>query len=272
MRAPSIAALAVALLAGGCASGAGADSSALARVAESARRSGDVADAIVFYRQAALAAPSDPRPHVGMARTLLRSGDPSGAQQELDLARSLSASDYDVQLVSGQVALAKRDYRGAADALGRCVAMNARDPAALNMLGISLDHLGRHAEAKDQYRLALAIDPSHAATRNNLALSLALSGDFPGATAMLRDLARTQTALPRYRQNLALVLALDGHSDEAAQVASLDLDPASARADVSLLGSMRGEFGGSALPLAVLPSAGGVTSPAVPGGLDAQPH
>jgi Flp pilus assembly protein TadD len=44
--------------------------------------------------------------------------------------------------------------------------------------------------------------------RNNLGLSLALSGQRDEAAAILRKLASEPDALPRYRENLAYALSL----------------------------------------------------------------
>ena len=55
--------------------------------------------------------------------------------------------------------------------------------------------------------MALGITPSSVAVQVNLGLSLALSGDAPGAVRLLQPLATVPSATPRVRHDLALALA-----------------------------------------------------------------
>ncbi|WP_311974236.1 hypothetical protein [Bradyrhizobium glycinis] len=50
------------------------------------------------------------------------------------------------------------------------------DLRALNAKAVVLDHEGRHREAQEIYRQALAADPANPMLRNNFKLSLALEG------------------------------------------------------------------------------------------------
>jgi Flp pilus assembly protein TadD len=104
-----------------------------------------------------------------------------------------------------------------------------RDPrngAALNDLGIARDLQGRHADAQDAYRRALAIDASMSAAQVNLALSMAMSGQSRGAVDLLRPLASNPDASPKLRHDLAAVLTMAGQKAEAARILSADLTPA----------------------------------------------
>ena len=53
--------------------------------------------------------------------------------------------------------------------------------------GVALDLLERHVDAQACYRAVLASTPRHVSARNNLALSLALSGQFAEALDIYRD-------------------------------------------------------------------------------------
>jgi Flp pilus assembly protein TadD len=56
---------------------------------------------------------------------------------------------------------------------------------ALNGRGLALDQLERRDEAQASYRRALTIDPDNAVARNNLGVSLTLSGHRKEARAIL---------------------------------------------------------------------------------------
>jgi Flp pilus assembly protein TadD len=103
----------------------------------------------------------------------------------------------------------------------------AADPQqvrALNGAGIALDLLGRHQEAQQSYRIALAIKPDDRAVRNNLGLSLALGGNYDGAIADLSQLTLEPGTTARMRENLALALGLKGDDAGAAKIERADLD------------------------------------------------
>ena len=105
----------------------------------------------------------------------------------------------------------------------------------LNAQGAVLDQMGNFAEARSYYETALKIAPDEPAILSNLGLSYMLAKDLPRAEATLkRATVRTDTD-PRVRQNLALVLGLQGKFEEAERVASGDLPPDEARANVAYL-------------------------------------
>jgi Flp pilus assembly protein TadD len=99
------------------------------------------------------------------------------------------------------------------------------DPArVLNDKGIALDYAGRHREAQTCYRQGLSAAPDDHELRNNLGLSLALTGDYKRSIEILTELVQEPDATPRNRQNLALALGLEGDQDDARMVAKRDLD------------------------------------------------
>jgi Flp pilus assembly protein TadD len=96
---------------------------------------------------------------------------------------------------------------------------------------VALDLLDRHAEAQEKYRSVLKSQPRHVAARNDLALSLALSGRYADALEILAPLAMSSTATPRIRQNLALIYGLMGDSRKAVAMGRMDLDEAGAESN-----------------------------------------
>ncbi len=105
-------------------------------------------------------------------------------------------------------------------------------------LGAVLDQLGFHKRARQQYRIALKLQPGRTSTLNNLGMSYALSGDLKNAESTLRSAVKRDSLNPKARQNLALVLGLQGRFKEAETAASKDLPPNLVAANMKFLRSM----------------------------------
>jgi Flp pilus assembly protein TadD len=121
----------------------------------------------------------------------------------------------------------------------QALAQASHDERVLVDRGVALDTLGRHAEAQASYRAVLATTPRHVSARNNLALSLAVTGQFDEAVALLTPLARSSAATPRIRENLALIYGLMGDADRATLLSRSDLDDSSIRANLEFLAAVR---------------------------------
>jgi Flp pilus assembly protein TadD len=130
------------------------------------------------------------------------------------------------------------DYEQALDILGRAHSPDQPDWHVLSAQGAVLDQLGRHAEAQRYYQTALKIAPDEPTVLSNLGLSYALSKNLPDAETTLRRAAARKPVDPRVRQNLALVIGLQGRFAEAEQIASADLPPDQAAANVAYLRKM----------------------------------
>jgi Flp pilus assembly protein TadD len=104
--------------------------------------------------------------------------------------------------------------------------------------GAVLDQLGRTDEARIAYRSALEIKPNEPTVLSNLGMSYLLSGDAKTAETHLRNAAAQPGADSRVRQNLALVVGLQGRFEEAEQIASRELRPEQAQANLAYLRSM----------------------------------
>jgi Flp pilus assembly protein TadD len=129
-------------------------------------------------------------------------------------------------------------YDQALDVLGRAHSPDQPDWRILSAQGAVLDQMGRHEEAQRYYVTALKIVPDESSVLSNLGLSYALSKDLPNAEATLRRAAAHRPVDQRVRQNLALVVGLQGRFAEAEQIASADLPPDEAAANVAYLRKM----------------------------------
>ena len=126
-------------------------------------------------------------------------------------------------------------YEQALGVLSRAHTPDQPDWRILNVQGAVLDQLGRHPEARKNYANALRIKPSDPSVLSNLGLSYALTKNFKEAEGTLRQAAAQPGAAPKVRQNLALVVGMQGRIAEAEKIASAELPPAQAQANVTYL-------------------------------------
>lgn len=126
------------------------------------------------------------------------------------------------RLAAGRADLAAGRGKEAEAIYATLAAANSNDPVGYNGLAIALDQQDRHTEAQAAYRKALAIADT-AATRSNLGLSLAMSGNVADALAIMRPAAAEASTIPRIRHNLAFALELAGQRDEAKRALGLDM-------------------------------------------------
>lgn len=144
------------------------------------------------------------------------------------------ASYYGKILIqSGQLADGEKQLR-------KVVAAGKADWRDYSALGSALDQQGRHEEARKMYQTALAERPNEISVLNNLGMSYALQGDLKTAEATLRKASELPGggSNPQVRQNLALVVGLQGNYDEARTIASRDLPPDQAEANIAYLRQM----------------------------------
>ena len=216
-------------------------SEASLRVARALRNSGDAAASLPIYRELTKGlAPDAPlRVELGDAMLDARliddaigvySAAAGAPRAQLGLARA--------QLVLGQPVRALPFAQ-------RAVELAPTDAAALTMQGVVLDRLGRHAEAQASYRAVLAKSPQSVAARTDLALSLALTGQFAEALDILEPIARSANASPRDRQNLAFIYGLKGDDAAARSLGEVDLDPKTAAANAEFLAMARERLPGA---------------------------
>jgi Flp pilus assembly protein TadD len=108
------------------------------------------------------------------------------------------------------------------------------------LLGVTRDLAGEHGEAQGYYRQGLVREPGDPALTVNLALSLALSGNYSNAIAVLQPLAMSPASSAQERQTLALIYGLNGNTAEAARLGRIDLDDATVEHNLAYYQSLRG--------------------------------
>jgi Flp pilus assembly protein TadD len=157
---------------------------------------------------------------LGLARNLRYIGRPQDALRALSRAvvEDNVSESVDVRLEVVRALMAVGAHEDARSRLAEISASAPDDPRVLSLQGMLADRDGRHREAQEAYRAALAAQPNDLRTANNLALSLALSGDLDDAIQLQTQTARNPSATMQMRQNLALLYAFAGRMDVAEQI------------------------------------------------------
>ena len=125
----------------------------------------------------------------------------------------------------------------------RVIAAGQADWRVHSALGSALDQQGKFTEAREQYATALQAGAKKLTVLNNIGMSYMLEGDLKAAEATLREASSLPDGdvEPRVRQNLALAVGLQGRFEEAREIASRDLPPATVEANMAYLRSMLSE-------------------------------
>ena len=202
------------------------------RLARAARDAGDLGSAVNLYRTALAAQPGDAALTVEFGDTLLEAGAFDEAIDAYGKANGNTPARLGALLGLARVHLALGQAEKALGFAEQARALAPSDPRVLVRRGVALDMLGRHPEAQGSYRAVLESQPRSVAARNDLALSLAFSGQFPEALDILTPMAKSTTAPPRVRQNLALIYGLMGEDARAAELSRVDLDKTATEANL----------------------------------------
>lgn len=194
------------------------------RLAGATRQGGDLPTAMSLYSQVLKRHPDNETARLGLAETQLAAGELERARLTYAEAAQRNPKAADPLLGLARIAVMKRDLTLAETLYAQAQPLAAAsDVRALYGLGVARDMQGRHREAQDLYRQALAVQPENTGVRSNLGLSLALSGDPRQAVNLLLEIATTPSAPPQARQNLALAYGLLGNMEAAETVLANDL-------------------------------------------------
>lgn len=161
--------------------------------------------------------------------------------QSLAVMRKLAIdypSERQVLAAYGKALASAGELEPALDAVRRAQTPEYPDWKLLSAEAAILDQLNRPAEARGLYRRALEMQPGEPTVLSNLGMSHLLEGDLKTAETYMRQATQTPNADSRVRQNLALVVGLQGRFQEAEEIASRELSPEQAQANVAYLRSM----------------------------------
>jgi Flp pilus assembly protein TadD len=148
------------------------------------------------------------------------------------------SSDREALAEYGKALAANGNFNEALAAIRRAQRSDNPDWRLLAAEGGVLDSLKRNDEARLRYRQALVLAPDEPQILNNYGMSYVLTGELDEAEAILKKAVSRPNATIKARQNLALVLGLKGKFKEAEVVATKDLPPEQAKANITFLRQM----------------------------------
>jgi Flp pilus assembly protein TadD len=212
---------------------------ALMRIGAAARAGGDLTNALGVFRRAAEINPSDPAAFVAIGDTLIAIGSVNEAILAYNSALARDSGDLAAQLGLARAYLQTGRPQLARVPLAKASAQSPNDPKVLLLIGVTEDLAAQHAAAQASYRRGLEYSPADPALTANLALSLALSGDFSAAIDELLPLAMAPAGSTAERQTLALIYGLQGNDVEAARIGRIDLDQGSVESNLAYYRSLR---------------------------------
>ncbi len=161
--------------------------------------------------------------------------------QSLAVMRQVAIShskDREVLAAYGKALAAAGDLAKALETVRRAQTPDHPDWRLFSAEGAILDQLGKSAEARVLYRKALDLKPDEPSVLSNLGMSHLLANDPKTAETYLRQAVERPGADSRVRQNLALVVGLQGRFAEAERIATAELSPEDATANVAYLRKM----------------------------------
>lgn len=244
---PLAAAALGAVLLSGCASSPGGnaqnDQATRLRLAQMAEANGNISDELALLGPAAARDPNDAALQKQYAAALAKAGRNAEALDVALAQHGRDANDTDTSLLVGRLYV-RLDNAPAAAAIYQDVAARAANNLeALNGLGIARVMQRSFPDAESAFRRAVALAPDDQASRNNLALALALEHKTDAAIDILETLRREDNGSRRVRANLALAYAAAGNRDKAAALLAPIMDQAEVEKSLESYAQLSGDAG-----------------------------
>lgn len=214
----------------------------LIALGDAAMGRGQAENAALYYSRALEAEPNNSDALAKLGHALMAQRIYGQAEQSFRQALAADSNNANALYGLGKLYIVQDRAADAAVHFSQAIAAaQGRDGVhrIYNGLGIALDMQGDHAGAQQAYATGLDQAPGDLTLRNNMALSLAAVGDYERAITLMEAVARDGQATARHRQNLAMIYGLAGRDADAAAIATQDLDPAQAEANVAFYGWLR---------------------------------
>ncbi|MBR1735374.1 MAG: tetratricopeptide repeat protein [Alphaproteobacteria bacterium] len=208
----------------GCASGPSTDdhgysSPAMVRVAQKARKTGNLDAAINFYNRAISIEADNAEAYLGLAEVYIDKNLLDGASEYIKKAESLNCSLSRSSYLKAKISLLSGDVKKAEELFLKSGSVDAK-----NALGAIYDEKEEHKKAQEMYKQVISIDPNYIDAYNNMGLSLLLCERYKEAIFYLENACSLPEANVTYRSNLALAYGLSGNVSKARAVYAEDFE------------------------------------------------
>ncbi len=210
----------------------------LLRVADSTAESGDWSGAVELYRRAHKLDTTQVEALLGLGKSLGRLGAYDDAADAFKSALALKADSFEAAFGLGGALIGLDQPALARVHLEHALSLR-QDARVHNALGFSHDMQRAHGKAQDDYRKGLALDAKSLSLHNNLGLSQIMNGELKQAIETLQAAVKLSGAGPVHRQNLALALALAGDFDGAARTSREDLEESAIKNNLAYYSALR---------------------------------
>ncbi len=177
-----------------------------------------------------------------MARHLVATGAWQNAFKAVRDLHAEDPADAEVLVLRGMIYREQRLYREAEADLRHAVELDGDLSHARAALGILLDYMGRHEEARQQHKKAVELAPTDPSLFNNLGFSLFAAGDTREAIAVWHEALRLDPTSSRVRNNLGFAYASLGEMREATQHFELGGRPAMVKNNLGYAYQRRGNL------------------------------
>lgn len=198
----------------------------------------ELRDALGSYAARYERRPKDKAVAMAYASILRMNGHDSQALAVMRQSAIDHPNDKDVLAAYGKALAGAGQFAMALDALQRAQDPTQPDWRLISAEGTIYDQTGRPQQARQLYLKALEMRPGEPSILSNLGMSHLLENDLASAERYLRQAVQHPAADSRVRQNLALVVGLQGRFDEARRIATAELAPQEAEANIAYLQEM----------------------------------
>lgn len=190
-------------------------SPSLMKMANSFRSASDYPNAIRLYQRAATESPKHVTSRLALGQIYQELGSMDGAAVYYQQVLELEPDNTDAQLGLGQVMVLNNRPLEAVGYLEEVAAKSPTNFRIYNSIGLAYDLQGLHEKAQVAYGNGLNIMPDHISLLNNLALSLAIEGEYAPAIQLLTKTVNIDYSQTTAQQNLIMVYAMSGDEEAA---------------------------------------------------------
>ncbi len=179
------------------------------RVGRAALDQGNLATAREFFAKAHKTAPSDAGPLVGKGDALFAQRRFDEAEAAYRAALLRDSGLFEAHEGLGKALVSSHQYQEGLREFEAALAIR-RNASLLNKIGVTHEMLGHDEIAQKHYRESLALQADSLTARNNLALSLGVSGFYEKALNEMERVVAAPEASDNHYANMAFIYGLSG--------------------------------------------------------------